>query len=331
VTSRARLACATLLGAVALATPAGAYLKFGFVSGDGVLVLRQALPVRYFVRDRPVEGVTADDLDAAVRRAFTTWGAVGGASVRAERAGFTGASPLDEDGITVIGFESQPHLERTLGATTYTLDVVSGQIVEADIFLNSHFAWSVAGGGEAGRFDVESIALHEIGHLFGLGHSAIGETERQGAGRRLLAAGAAMFPIAFPPGSIQGRRLQPDDEAGISDLYPGTRFASATGSIAGRVTRGGRGVFGAHVVAFNLASGVLIGNFTLSDDGAFTIAGLPPGPAVVRVEPLDDGDVESFLQPVSRVETGFAVTYARQVVVVPRGGAVSGVVIEVGP
>lgn len=328
---RLRTLAVSAMLAGALAMPADAYLKFGLVSESGVLVLRQSMPIRYFVRDAAVPGVGVADLDAAVARAFASWTAVGSASVRAERVGLTGASPLDEDGATVIGFEFQPELERTLGATTYTIDVTSGRIVEADIFLNSQFEWSVAAQGEPGRFDVESIALHEVGHVFGLGHSAIGETERQGTGRRLLAAGAAMFPIAFPPGSVEGRRLQADDVAGISDLYPGGAFDADTGSISGRVTKGGQGVFGAHVVAFNLASGRLVGNFTLSDDGAFTIAGLETGPTVLRVEPLDDGDIESFLQPVARVDTGFRVTYAREVIVVPRGGSVTDIVIEVTP
>ncbi|MCL4812547.1 MAG: matrixin family metalloprotease [Vicinamibacteraceae bacterium] len=325
---RAVLAAAVLVGA-ALAVPLEAYLKFGLVLGNDVRVLRQALPVRYFVRDLPVEGVSVADLDTAVSRAFDAWAGVASATVRAERVGLTSASPLEEDGITVIGFALQPDLERTLGATHYTIDITTGRIVEADIFLNSRFDWSVAAGGEPGRFDVESIALHEVGHLFGLGHSALGETERQGSGRRLLAAGSVMFPIAFPPGSLEGRRLRPDDVAGISDLYPGPRFQDETGSVTGRVTRNGRGMFGAHVVAFNLTSGRLVGNFTLSDDGRFAIAGLDPGPTVLRVEPLDDGDVESFLQPVTGIETDFRVTYSPQLVIVPRGGSVDGGVIEV--
>ena len=64
-----------------------------------------------------------------------------------------------------------------LGETSFLIDEVTGEILESDIVLNSTFPWSVAAGGEAGRHDVESIVLHEVGHLLGLGHSALGETE----------------------------------------------------------------------------------------------------------------------------------------------------------
>ena len=122
-------------------------------------------------------------------------------------------------------------------ASTSFLDRLArpARSLESDIFFNSAFPWSVAPAGEAGRFDLESIALHEIGHFSGLGHSALGETElREGGGRRVLAAEAVMFPIAFTSGSIAARTLKADDIAGISDLYPdgGLRRSSAASPAA---------------------------------------------------------------------------------------------------
>ena len=59
-----------------------------------------------------------------------------------------------------------------------------------------------------------------------------------------------MFPIAFAAGSIHDRTLQADDLAGISDIYPTNSARRSHGSISGKVTKNGGGVFGAHVVAF---------------------------------------------------------------------------------
>jgi len=188
----------------------------------------------------------------------------------------------------------------------------------------------VAAGGEAGRHDVESIALHEIGHLHGLGHSALGETELNAGGRRVIGAEAIMFPIAFSAGSLN-RAPRADDIAGISDIYGNDRFRAATGSIAGRVTKNGAGILGAHIVAFNPASGKLVGGFTLSQDGTFVIAGLEPGPQILRAEPLDDGDAGSFLDASLNIDLDFRPAFYDRLVTVPRGGTSRSIELKVQP
>jgi matrixin/carboxypeptidase family protein len=316
-----------------LSRPALAYLKLGSRVQNRTVSLRwQNLPIRYYVTDQGTSGVSATDFQGAVTRAFNTWNAVDTANTSSQFAGFTQARPFADDGMVVIGYMDRPDLERTLAATNFLVDVTDGEIVESDIFFNTMFPWSTASGGETGRFDVESIALHEIGHLHGLGHSALGETEIRPGGRRVLGAEAVMFPIAFSGGSIADRTLRADDVAGITDLYPRNNASSRRlGSITGKVTKNGAGVLGAHVVAFNPSTGALVGGFTLSDDGVFTIAGLEPGPHVLRVEPLDDGDVESFMAPTVTVDIDFRVRFHDRVVVVPRGGGTSDVEIKVSP
>lgn len=312
---------------------AEAYLKLGLtINGRSVLLRWTTTPVRYFVSDSGAGGVSAGTLDTTLSRAFATWEGVDTSAIRFSRVGFTSAAPVGGDGVSVIGFVDHPEFDRVLGVTSYTLDGVSGELLEADIALNASIDWSTASGGQVGRYDLESVALHEIGHLGGLGHSALGETSLMpGGGRRVLASGAVMFPIAFTPGNIDGRSLRADDVAGISDLYPDNNFRSRTGSVSGRVTKNGRGVFGAHVVAFHLQSEALIGNFTLGDDGSFVIAGIPPGPSILRVEPLDDGDLESFFATPSRVDLDFLVSYGSQVMVVPEGGNAASEAIAVRP
>jgi hypothetical protein len=310
---------ATALLIVLPADPALAYLKFGFeIGGRPVAAKFTRLPVQFFVTNRGVPGVSATDLQGAAARAFATWQDVPTASIAYGFVGYTSNNPGEDDGRNTLGFLNVPELDRVLASTSILIDGLTGEVLEADIFFNSAFAWSVAAGGERNRWDLESIAVHEIGHLSGLGHSAIGETEMSGGGRRVLAAGAVMFPIALGTGDTSGRALQPDDIAGISDLYPEGEFTRNTGTVSGRVTRDGAGVFGAHIVAFDIASGDLVANFSLRRDGQFSIAGLRPGPYVIRVEPIDDADTDSFFDDVEPVDLNFRPKYHEQLVVVPR-------------
>jgi hypothetical protein len=307
-----------------------AYLKLGTrVSGRTVSLEWKQFPIRYFVMNRGVPGVTPNQFLNTIIHAFSVWESVEGVSLSSQFAGFTSAAPLDDDSVSVVGFVNRPDLDRVLGSTSFTIDVVTGEVVESDIFFNANFQWSLADTGEADRFDLESIALHEIGHLHGLGHSALGETELRAGGRRVLSAEAVMFPIAFSAGTTLGRTLRADDIAGIRDLYATDAFRQTTGSISGRVTKNGVGVAGAHVVAFNPANGKLVGGFTLSDDGSFVIAGLDPGPQVLRAEPLDDADIDSFFDPSLNVDVNFKPAFSTRLVVVPRGGTARNVEINV--
>lgn len=325
---------ALLLSAALLmanAVPAQAYLKFGFVVGPRTVDVKWASsPIRYFINERDIPGVSAAAMRAATARAAATWTAVPGTTLRFEDQGFTVAIPGGLDGRNTLGFLDRPDLDRVLGATSLLIDSSTGELLEADIFFNTRFLWSVAPEGEAGRVDVESVVLHELGHLVGLGHSAIGETERSPVGgRRVLGSGAVMFPIAFTPGSTADRVLQADDEAAVQDLYAADPAQRTTGSITGRVTKNGRGVFGAHVVAFHPQSRRLVGGFSLNANGEFVVAGLEPGPHLLRVEPLDDADVESFLS--GDVDVDFKVTYAPRMVVAPSGGSSGAIEIQVTP
>jgi hypothetical protein len=73
---------------------------------------------------------------------------------------------------------------------------------EADMGINTRFKWSTGIPIPAGRYDLESVLLHENGHVAGLGHSA--DTN------------AVMYAYY---GGLR-RELHQDDIDGISFLYP---------------------------------------------------------------------------------------------------------------
>ncbi|KAI4319061.1 hypothetical protein MLD38_032709 [Melastoma candidum] len=82
------------------------------------------------------------------------------------------------------------------GVLAHSFAPTSGQL-----HFNSDVAWAV--GIVPGRIDLESVALHEIGHVLGLGHSSV--------------EGAIMFPSI--PAGITRRILQRDDVLGMKALY----------------------------------------------------------------------------------------------------------------
>jgi hypothetical protein len=323
--------CLTVALVFAQARPALAYLKFGYDLNGREFTLRwNTLPVKYWVSDVSVPGVTQSQFQAAADAAFKTWASVPTASVSYQFQGFTRNLPGEDDGRITLGFRNEPALDRVLASTSYLIDGSTGELIESDIFFNSAFTWSVADAGERGRWDVQTIATHEIGHLLGLGHSAIGETEQAATGgRRVLSSGAVMFPIALGSGDVTGRRLLADDIAGISDLYPASGFMRETGSVSGRVTKNGRGVFGAHIVAFDPRTEEMVGNYSLSTNGDFSIAGLRPGPHLLRVEPIDDAETGSFFSAAEPTDVNFAAAYYKALVIVPRGGDAGSVDIVV--
>jgi len=122
--------------AIALAclqpTQASAYLKFGYeVNGKEYTLKWTSTPVRYYVTDAGVPGVTSTQFQSAVASAFQTWEAVPTASISYQFAGFTRSLPGEDDGRTTLGFLNQPDLDRVLASTSYLVDGQTGELLEA--------------------------------------------------------------------------------------------------------------------------------------------------------------------------------------------------------
>lgn len=70
------------------------------------------------------------------------------------------------------------------------------------VYLDSEEEWVVRGENEEGDVDLESVVMHMIGHLLGLGHSSVEE--------------AVMYPIVLPEKKTE---LSYDDLQRIHQIY----------------------------------------------------------------------------------------------------------------
>jgi hypothetical protein len=324
MTPRRRAALVTVVLALGAAAALHAHLLFGIRWMDA------AMPIRYYVTNRDVPGVTAIQLQASADRSFAAWTSVPNLTARSQFGGFVSANPLIADGANVIGFLSRPDLDRVLGMATFTYDLTTGVISESDIFLNSIFPWTVADVGDPSRYDAQSVLTHEIGHLLGLGHSALGETQPvSGGGRTVLGKRAVMFPIAYPRGNLEDRTLEADDISAVADVYGNAEARRTLGQISGRVTLNGAGVLGAHVTAFNPGTGSLYAGYTLDSQGRFVIGGMPVGLYIVRAEPLDDIDLDSVFDDDVVININFKPAFYTKQVAVPAGGSGPSIEIKV--
>ena len=175
--------------------------------------------------------------------------------------------------------------------TPVDFNPTTGQIIDADILFNGTKQFSTDG--NSGKFDIQSIATHEVGHFIGLDHSAV--------------IGATMNPFANT-GDTRLRSLEPDDVAAAASIYP---IGGQPGAIQGFLKINGKAVSGAHVVAEDVNG--FPASATLTDaTGFFQIRGLDQGSYVVYAEPLD-GPVTNanFSLHTSglTIDTGFGTTF----------------------
>lgn len=175
--------------------------------------------------------------------------------------------------------------------TPVDFDTRTGEILDADILFNGSKPFSTDG--DAGSFDIQNIATHEVGHFIGLDHSAV--------------VGATMNPFAYTR-DTRLRSLATDDKAAAATIYP---VGGEPASLQGFVKLNGTAISGAHVVAEDEQGRPA--SATLSDgNGFFHIRGLQPGTYAVYAEPLD-GPVTNanFSLHTSnlRIDTNFGTTF----------------------
>ena len=155
-----------------------------------------------FAFDVGTNDVLADGEFQAVRNAFATWASV-------VNFAFTEVAPNANPDI-LIGWRpaNDPDHNRVGGVLAHAdfppgCSVVTQGLPKPVHFDDTEHTWNI--GAAPNTFDVETVALHEIGHILGLAHSNV--------------AGAVMFPTVSS--NFTKRQLTQDDIDGVRNLYPG--------------------------------------------------------------------------------------------------------------
>lgn len=146
--------------------------------------------------------------------------------------GKTSATPKHDGKSTIsYGRITMPGHEQDLAITVTYANEDTGEIVEADIVLNSAYPMAVLTAENCkSRYDVQNVTTHEAGHFFGLGEDPV---ER----------GAAMFQT-IDQCETHKRELSGTDTSALKTLYAevedpeeaaaGPRACSLTGAPQGR-------------------------------------------------------------------------------------------------
>ena len=173
------------------------------------------------LNDRITGNFDRDALDAALGRALRRWSNLscgdGTASFSFGRQGTVSCGvgqSKEGPNANVLFFRDDgwpyPGQYDTLGYTTVHFIVSTGEIIGADIEINTGKNYITVGDDNV-QNDFESIITHELGHALGLSHSHDDE--------------AAMRP-SYDLGDTSMRLLGQDDVSGACDIYPPGRAAT---------------------------------------------------------------------------------------------------------
>jgi hypothetical protein len=170
-------------------------------------------PIRYVLAPEGSDDIDGDSELEALRDSFRVWACTPGTKLRFEEGDEPGPRVIDTaDGKnTVFWDETGSECLMGPGALGITVGDVNAQRRDAaDICFNGlHHTWGIAT-----EIDVQSIAMHEIGHMIGLDHPCDDEDNPETC---LPVTEAVMFPSWS--GALD-RRLLPSDVAGVVALYP---------------------------------------------------------------------------------------------------------------
>jgi hypothetical protein len=258
MTRAARFALLALVIALplTLATPAGAFNVLSF-DGRNIVKWRSShLPLHYEVQANFPATPGTDD-EAAIAAAVASWQNVTCSSLTFAFDGYTaGNTIVARDGRNRIVYTTQGFTTTASGAIGVTYTEFSGDsrgwyISGGDIAINAYTSWSTSPG--RSQFDLESVVVHELGHLIGLQHTPV--------------LAATMY-FAVGPGDTSQRSLHDDDRSGGCFLYPAGTFRCTSNADCPTLESNDTDAFG---------NPHLWGRSTCQPDGTCALTGAPPG------------------------------------------------------
>lgn len=236
--------------------------------------------IKYWIgSDTYSTGNRAAELNA-IRASFGQWQAIPGTALKFEEAGLatTNVDINLGDGRNLIYFTKTSTVNGgrnnmgSLAGLTLIAGDAEGRILEADTALNAAlYQWFTEfNNTTSGARFVESIALHEIGHMLGLDHTPLG--------------GGTV--IDGSPGVGPSAGLSSDEIAAARFLNPNGTIAALIGGFTGTVRMNGTAIKGAIVTAETLEGFAI--SATVSDaSGIYRLPALPVGNYNLHVSPLD--------------------------------------------
>jgi hypothetical protein len=157
----------------------------------------------------PGNGSATDFLNAIVE-AGRTWNRVQDAHFDFVYGGSTTVSAKQYDNVNAVFWVNMGAVSTLARASWW----YSGdQILEADVEINEYWTWDATGSPGSNEVDLQSVALHELGHWLSLGHDTDSSCSSN------FTTSPVMCP-AYALGKLK-RNLHSNDIAGITYIYPG--------------------------------------------------------------------------------------------------------------
>lgn len=253
------------------------------------------LPFVYYIQEDGASGIGDASDFTAIQNGMEAWGAIPDVDFSVTYGGTIAQEDADAiDLVNMITFrdDEYPFPSGVLAvgiSTSFTVDSTHnavyyrpGQIIDADMIFNPAMSFKTPTGGVSG-LDIQSIATHEAGHLFGIAHSAV--------------RSSTMFYVL--PSGTEATSLEAEDIHVFFKAYGDSTALANANRITGTVTHGqtGQGVAGAAVYAIDAAGGDTVACEYSFPDGSYSFVGLADGSYYVAIHPLDGTSTIGYLLP----------------------------------